>query len=69
MSAFGIHQLPRAEQAARVAEVLQLVGLEGSENRYPTNSRAASSSAWPWPVPWRRARSSCCWTSPFPTWT
>src|SRR3989338_2221460 len=33
--AFGIHQLPRAEQAARVAEVLQLVGLEGSENRFP----------------------------------
>ncbi|MBO9677338.1 MAG: ABC transporter ATP-binding protein [Acidovorax sp.] len=33
--AFGIHQLPRAEQAARVAEVLRLVGLEGSESRYP----------------------------------
>ena len=33
--AFGIHDLPRAEQAARVAEVLQLVGLEGSEHRYP----------------------------------
>ena len=33
--AFGIHQLPKAEQAARVAEVLQLVGLEGSENHYP----------------------------------
>ena len=33
--AFGIHQLPRAEQAARVAEVLRLVGLEGSEQRYP----------------------------------
>ena len=33
--AFGIHQLPRAEQAARVAEVLQLVGLEGSEARFP----------------------------------
>ncbi|MDO9601202.1 MAG: ABC transporter ATP-binding protein, partial [Rhodocyclaceae bacterium] len=33
--AFGIHQLPRPEQAARVAEVLQLVGLEGSENRFP----------------------------------
>ncbi|EHL24453.1 Fe(3+)-transporting ATPase [Acidovorax sp. NO-1] len=33
--AFGIHQLPRAEQAARVAEVLQLVGLEGSENHFP----------------------------------
>ena len=33
--AFGIHQLPRAEQAARIAEVLKLVGLEGSEHRYP----------------------------------
>jgi len=33
--AFGIHGLPRAEQAARVAEVLQLVGLEGSEQRFP----------------------------------
>lgn len=33
--AFGIHQLPKAEQAARVAEVLRLVGLEGSENRFP----------------------------------
>ncbi|MCZ8218453.1 MAG: ABC transporter ATP-binding protein [Acidovorax sp.] len=33
--AFGIHQLPRAEQAVRVDEVLKLVGLEGSEHRYP----------------------------------
>ena len=33
--AFGIHHLPRAEQAARVIEVLQLVGLDGSEHRYP----------------------------------
>ncbi|WP_462388719.1 ABC transporter ATP-binding protein [Acidovorax sp. Q11] len=33
--AFGIHRLPKAEQAARVAEVLQLVGLEGSEHRFP----------------------------------
>ena len=33
--AFGIHQLPKAEQAARVAEVLRLVGLEGSEHRFP----------------------------------
>ncbi|MFN4117438.1 ABC transporter ATP-binding protein [Acidovorax sp.] len=33
--AFGIHQLPKAEQAARVTEVLKLVGLEGSEQRFP----------------------------------
>src|SRR6218665_3136881 len=33
--AFGIHRLPRAEQAARVAEVLRLVGLDGGETRFP----------------------------------
>jgi iron(III) transport system ATP-binding protein len=33
--AFGIHQLPRAEREARVREVLDLVGLAGSEARYP----------------------------------
>lgn len=33
--AFGIHQLPAAERTARVAEMLALVGLEGSEQRHP----------------------------------
>ncbi len=33
--AFGIHALPRAERAARVAEVLALVGLPGAERRMP----------------------------------
>ena len=32
---FGIHQLPKTERAARVAEVLQLVGLDGMQARYP----------------------------------
>ena len=58
--AFGIHQLPRAEQAARVAEVLRLVGLEGSEHRFPHELSGGQQ---------QRARSSCCWTSLFPTWT
>lgn len=33
--AFGLHPLPRAERAARVTEVLTLVGLQGSEARFP----------------------------------
>ncbi|MFT3719326.1 ABC transporter ATP-binding protein [Pseudorhodoferax sp.] len=32
---FGLQALPRAERAARVAEVLALVGLEGAERRAP----------------------------------
>ena len=33
--AFGIHALPGPERAARVQEALALVGLAGSERRYP----------------------------------
>ena len=33
--AFGIHALPRGEQQQRVREALELVGLAGSESRYP----------------------------------
>ena len=32
---FGIHALPKSQRAARVAEVLELVGLGGAEKRYP----------------------------------
>ena len=33
--AFGLHDLPRSERAARVQEMLRLTGLEGFERRYP----------------------------------
>jgi iron(III) transport system ATP-binding protein len=33
--AFGLHELPRSQRAARVAEALDLVGLPGSERRFP----------------------------------
>ena len=32
---FGIHDWPKLERRARIAEVLELVGLSGSETRYP----------------------------------
>ena len=32
---FGIHHLPRADRRARVEQVLKLVGLEGTEARFP----------------------------------
>src|SRR6478752_2162773 len=38
--AFGLHELPRSQRAARVAEVLELVGLPGTERRFPMNCRA-----------------------------
>jgi iron(III) transport system ATP-binding protein len=33
--AFGIHDWPSSERAARVAEVLEWVGLSGTQSRYP----------------------------------
>ena len=33
--AFGLHQLPKSQRAARVAEVLDLIGLPGIERRFP----------------------------------
>ena len=33
--AFGLHDLPRGRRSARVAEVLELVGLPGIERRFP----------------------------------
>ena len=33
--AFGLHRLPRGERAARVAETLAMIGLDGLGERYP----------------------------------
>ncbi len=62
---------PRAETAARVAEMLSLVKLEDFAAKYPRElsggqqQRSASRS----PVRWRYGRRSCCWTSRLRRWT
>ncbi len=67
--AFGLRHQDRRERQARVAELLELIGLPGSGKNIPINCPAASSSASPWPAPWRPARISCSWTNPSPAWT
>jgi iron(III) transport system ATP-binding protein len=54
---FGLMHLPAPQRGARIAQVLELVGLP------------ASSSAWRWQGHWRRRHVCCCWTSRFRTST
>ena len=69
--AYGLvnRKQPRAQVAARVDELLALVGLPGIGAKYPARCRAASSSGWHWRGPWPRRRGCCCWTSRCPRWT
>lgn len=53
---------------ARVEELLALVQLQGLEQRYPTNSPAASGSAWRWRARWRSNRACFCWTNHSVRW-
>ncbi|EWS58836.1 Maltose/maltodextrin import ATP-binding protein MalK [Methylibium sp. T29-B] len=67
--AFGLHDLPRAQREQRVAELLDLVAWAVPRSARRTSCRAGSSSASPWPGPWRRRRGCCCWTNPSPAST
>src|SRR5438094_3270585 len=58
-----VRRLPAATIRARVGQVLELVGLPGYERRFPTSSRAESSSAWRWRGPSWSSPSSCSSTS------
>jgi polar amino acid transport system ATP-binding protein len=52
----------RAEANELTARVLAQVGLSDKADSYPSNSRAASSSAWPSRARSRWSRRSCCST-------
>ena len=57
---FGLEMLgrPKAEIEARVSEMLKLVRMQELATAGPARFPAASSSAWRWPAPWRRAQGS-----------
>ncbi len=63
--AFGlrVRSVSKADQARRVGEALERVQLSQMANRYPTSSRAASSSGWRSPVPSCSSPPCSCSTS------
>ena len=70
--AFGLERrkVAKAEVRRRVAEALDLVQLQGrSAGAARRSSRAASSSASPWPARSSTARARCCSTSRSARWT
>ena len=57
---FGLRALPREDaQTARDAAPCPARALSKHARNYPHCCPAASSSAWPWRGPWRRAPASC----------
>ncbi|WP_376098861.1 cell division ATP-binding protein FtsE [Roseomonas sp. CCTCC AB2023176] len=61
----------RTESSLRpdVTEILRWVGLSEKAGALPPNSRAGSSSAWPWPAPSSPAPPCSSPTNPRATWT
>ena len=60
---------PSAQDTGQARALLDAVGLGNLTDRKPDQLSGASSSVWPWPVPWSPAL-PCCWpTSPPATWT
>lgn len=58
--AYGLAGSGRDEVRRRVGQMLELVGLTGSEKNTPANCPAANSNVSRWPVRWRRRPRCCC---------
>ena len=52
--------MPRRQRPARIAALLERVGLSDLARRPARRLRAASSSGWRWRGRWRAIRKSCC---------
>lgn len=59
----------KAEQQARVVELLELIQLQAMIDRPVAKLPAASASAWQLPGPSPPGRKSCCWTNRCRPWT
>ncbi len=53
---FGLKKLPKAQRQAVAEQALQHVSMQHHLHSYPIPCLVASSSAWPWPVPWHLNR-------------
>ena len=61
--------MPKAEREARVAELLEFVGLADKGRSYRSSSPVARSNAWASPAPWQRTRACCSPTRQPAPWT
>ena len=66
---FGLFRRPASHRNRRLADLLQLVGLEDMAERYPHELSGGQQQRVAWLAPWRPTRNSCCSTSRSATWT
>ena len=60
--------VPKAQIQARVAELVELVGLKGRENAYPSQLSGGQNSVWALPARWPIIRTYCCVMKPPRRW-
>ena len=67
--AYGLQGWPRAERRARVAELVQLMGLGEFAERRPVEVSGGQKQRVALARALAPGRGWCCWTSPSPPWT
>lgn len=67
--AFGLRQASPAQRKARVGQLLEMVGLSGSADRYPHELSGGNNNASHWRERWPPRLRFYCLMSPFQAWT